>query len=295
MSCKRTLLFLFLCGFAALSVSVKCTPELLEGTSCTIDLASKNIDKSKEIKWVHLSSELVIHRRNGKIRTNTLSGTNIEDNGSLTFQSVSLNNTGKYKYSLYAIDGTETSGEEEIQVFAKAPKPTVRIDCKDGLKLICDAGNRTDLSVSWYKEAKSMNIGELSLKSGQVEANKPYSCRVSNTVSNEESNSVTPSCKDAGTGAPGEALFPSTLFGFDFWIMVSILAGGGALLLLLICVLIICACRSCRRREKHTRDEEEMRLRIHTKPEPKNGEQQLTTDDNLSVHAFQTACFSQSS
>ncbi len=40
------------------------------------------------------------------------------------------------------------------------------------------------------------------------------------------------------------------LFGFDFWIMVSILAGGGALLLLLICVLVICACRRCNQQKK---------------------------------------------
>ncbi len=52
-----------------------------------------------------------------------------------------------------------------------------------------------------------------------------------------------------GTGATGESSVPRKLFGFDFWIMVSILAGGGALLLLLICVLIICACRSCNRKK----------------------------------------------
>jgi len=38
------------------------------------------------------------------------------------------------------------------------------------------------------------------------------------------------------------------LFGFDFWAMVGIQAGLGALLLLLICVLIICVCKRCQER-----------------------------------------------
>jgi len=38
------------------------------------------------------------------------------------------------------------------------------------------------------------------------------------------------------------------LYGFDFWVMVGIQAGGGAVLLLLICVLIICVCKRCQER-----------------------------------------------
>ncbi len=42
----------------------------------------------------------------------------MEEDGSLTFYSVSLKNTGKYKYTFYAGDGTEVSGEVEIkQIF----------------------------------------------------------------------------------------------------------------------------------------------------------------------------------
>ncbi len=43
----------------------------------------------------------------------------MEKDGSLTFHSVKLKNTGKYKYSFYAGDGTETSGEEETKVYGK--------------------------------------------------------------------------------------------------------------------------------------------------------------------------------
>lgn len=42
-----------------------------------------------------------------------------------------------------------------------------------------------------------------------------------------------------------------TLFGFDFWTMVSILAGGGGLVLILFIVLVTVSCRACKRRKKH--------------------------------------------
>ncbi|XP_016403241.1 putative pregnancy-specific beta-1-glycoprotein 7, partial [Sinocyclocheilus rhinocerous] len=173
-----------------------CGREILEGTSCTIKLKTTNTDRPNEIKWIHRTSGDVIHRKNGKIRTNTLDG-NMEDDGSLTFHNVSLNNTGKYKYIFYAGDGTETSGEEEIKVYATAPKPTltVTINCKDGnATLTCDIRDRTDLTVSWYKEdniIQNENNPKLLLTSAQIQENKPYSCSVSNPVSNEQSDSVT--------------------------------------------------------------------------------------------------------
>ncbi|XP_051560625.1 proline-rich protein 7-like [Myxocyprinus asiaticus] len=69
------------------------------------------------------------------------------------------------------------------------------------------------------------------------------------------------------TNNSGKSSVGPELFGFDFWMMVSILAGGGALLLLLLSVLVICACCSYKRREKHQQDEEELRQRnLHASP-----------------------------
>ncbi|KAL1282856.1 hypothetical protein QQF64_001659 [Cirrhinus molitorella] len=108
----------------------------------------------------------------------------MEEDGSLTFHSVHLNNTGKYKYTAFNNEGTEIgAGEKEINVFAKAPKPTVMDDCKtDGdATLTCDIGDRTDLTVSWYKEdtiIQNEKNPKLFLTSAQVQENKPYSCRV---------------------------------------------------------------------------------------------------------------------
>ncbi|RXN14653.1 T-cell surface antigen CD2-like isoform X1 [Labeo rohita] len=268
MSCKYSLLFLFLCGFAALSDSVKtCGKELLEGTSCTIKLEIETNKSPDEIKWFHETSETLILRwKEGAIKK-IVESVSKEDDGSLTFKSVSLNDTGKYKYEAFNKDGTEiVKGVKEIKVFAKAPKPTVKANCKNGeATLTCDIGDRKDLNVSWYKEneiIKNEEKSQLVLTSAKVQENKPYSCKVSNPVSTEQSDSFTVTC----TGGTSDGSGRRKLFGFDFWIMVSILAGGGTLLLLLICVLIICACRSCKKQKNLEQDEDELRLRVFHDP-----------------------------
>ncbi|KAL1269296.1 hypothetical protein QQF64_031585 [Cirrhinus molitorella] len=246
MSCQYSLLFLFLCGFAVLIVSKKtCKKELLEGTSCTIKLITKNEIKPNEIKWFHVTSETLILRwKDGDIK-NIAEGVSKEEDGSLTFKNVSLKNAGKYKYHAFNVDGTEIgTGEEEIQVYAKAPKPTLTFDCDAdrNATLTCDAENRTDLTLSWYIEDKIIQNEknpQLFLIFYQTRENKTYSCGVSNPVSNEQSENITVLCYG-----------PSPLDNF----MVSILAGGGAILLLL-SVLIICTCRRCRQQKKHQQDE----------------------------------------
>ncbi|XP_052401642.1 carcinoembryonic antigen-related cell adhesion molecule 5 isoform X1 [Carassius gibelio] len=237
--------------------------DLLEGTSCTIKLQTRNTDKSYEITWTHLSSDAVIQRKNGKIRKNT-PGLTMEEDGSLTFESVSLKNSGRYTYTVFNNEGTQIdAGEKEIKVYANAPTPTVKIICKDGIAtLTCVFRDPTNLNISWYKEGKIIQNKKdqtLVLTSDLPQENKPYSCGVSNPVSKGQSNSIT-SCTDTGPGST-DGTKPK-LFGFDLWIMVSILAGGGCLLLLLICVLLICACRSCKKQKQHEQDEEELRLRI---------------------------------
>ncbi|XP_026120776.1 uncharacterized protein LOC113100120 isoform X4 [Carassius auratus] len=199
MTCQHSLLFLFLSGFAALYVAEICKTNLLEGTSCTFELPTKNTDKSNEIKWVHLSGDAVIHRKNRWMRKN-IPGLKMEEDGSLTFESVSLKNSGRYTYTVFNKEGTQIdAGEKEIKVYANAPKPTVKINNKDGnATLTCDFGVRTDLTVSWYKEdniIQNENNPNLLLTSAQVQENKPYSCSVSNAASKEQSDSITVLCE----------------------------------------------------------------------------------------------------
>ncbi|KAI2645623.1 Hepatocyte cell adhesion molecule [Labeo rohita] len=263
MSCQYNFLFLFLCGFAALTVSVKtCGKEILEGTSCTIKLITKNSEKPDEIEWYHLTSDtIVLLWKRGKIKK-VAEGVSKEEDGSLTFKSVSLKDTGKYKYKAFNNDGTEIgTGEEEIQVYIKAPKPTVTFDCDadSNATLTCDTGNRTDLTLFWYIDTIVQNETnpQMFLTFTQIQKNQTYSCSVSNPVSNEQSHTghTGPTGPTEPTGYdPG----PDTeVSGSKFNFMVSILAGGGAFLLLL-SVLIICACRSCRQQKKHQQDEGEL-------------------------------------
>ncbi|KAK2908494.1 hypothetical protein Q8A67_004331 [Cirrhinus molitorella] len=269
MSCKYSLLFLFLCGFAAPSVSTKtCGKELLEGTSCTIKLYTDNNVKPEEIKWFHETSETLILRWKGGNLKTIAEGVSKGEDGSLTLKSVSLKDTGKYKYTAFDNNGKEIGkGEVTIHVYANAPKPTVTVNCKTypDATLTCDFGGHKDLTVSWYKEGNIIQNEikpQLSLTSAQIQENKAYFCSVSNPVSNGKSDSISAPC----TSDTGESLTERKLFGLDFWIMVSILAGGGALLLLLICVLIICACRSCNKQRKQELEEDELRLRVFQDP-----------------------------
>ncbi|XP_056114576.1 T-cell surface antigen CD2-like [Rhinichthys klamathensis goyatoka] len=256
MNCQYNLLLLFLCGFAALSVSTEeCGKDLLVGTSCIIKRTSRNKEKPPEIKWVHDLNGNILRWKGGTVR-GTYAGASMEEDGSLKMSKVSLKDTGKYKFYEFNADGAEIGTREvEIKVYEKAPKPTVSIRCtKDGnATLSCEIGNRKDLTVTWYKDKMIQNDKktQVLLSFTQVQENKPYSCEAQNPVSKDKSESITVSCPGSGYGK---------LFGFDFWVMLGILAGGGALLLLLICVLIICACRSCRQRTKRQQDEEELRL-----------------------------------
>ncbi|KAK7166787.1 hypothetical protein R3I93_006529 [Phoxinus phoxinus] len=256
MSCQYNLLLLFLCGFAALSVSTEtCGKDLLVGTSCILKLRTINNEKPPDIKWAHDTHGNILRWKDGTIK-GKYEGVSMEKDGSLKFSSVSLKDAGKYTFTTFNNVGTDMgNGEMEIKVYEKAPKPAVKISCTNGnATLSCDIGDTKDLTLSWYKEDKIIqneNKPQVFLSYIQVQENKPYSCEAHNPVSKDKSDSITVSCSGPGFGK---------LFGFDFWIMTSILAGGGGLLLLLTCVLIICSCKSCRQRTKRQQDEEEFRL-----------------------------------
>ncbi|XP_050958859.1 carcinoembryonic antigen-related cell adhesion molecule 1 isoform X2 [Labeo rohita] len=173
-----------------------CEKEQLEGSSCTIKLPTRKDDTSNDTMWIHLSNGDFILRNNGKIKKNT-PGLTMGEDGSLTLHNVSLKNTGKYRYTVFNAEGTPIDAEEEeIKVYAKAPKPTVMFnrDADGNAVLTCDIRDRTDLTVSWYKEDKTVQNEKnpkLFLTSAQVHENKPYSCRLSNPVSSEQSDSFT--------------------------------------------------------------------------------------------------------
>ncbi|KAI7811467.1 putative T-cell surface antigen CD2, partial [Triplophysa rosa] len=255
-STKRILAVLFFCGFALPTDCEKtCEKSMLEGVTCLI----KSPDKSGKVvvdeKWsfTSSSSSFVVQRKNGK-DVKTFPNATIESDGSLKLHHVTVSNTGKYTFEAYDTkDEMVANHKEEITVYAKAPNPTVTHKCENGsVRLTCDTqkNDKTDLTITWIRgteDIKGANKAILVQTSQQLQENTEYSCRVSNILSNAQSDVLTVSC---GT--------PCTLFGYDCSIMVGILSGGGALLLLLIFLFVICACLGCKQREK---DEEELRLR----------------------------------
>ncbi|XP_056319489.1 hemicentin-2 [Danio aesculapii] len=233
-----------------------CGEHVLEGTSCSINGKTTKNEKAADIRWGFTSSDgNPTDWKKGSSRKPP-AGITIEEDGSLRFESVRQNNTGTYKYTAFDASGTQIGDETvELRVYVKAPKPTVTIKCiasQDIVILHCkNLENIKDLTISWYEDGTIEKVekkSELTLKLSDV-INKQYACSLSNPASNAQSERITASCSS----------IPITLFGFDFWIMIGILAGGGALLLLLCSVLICCACRRCRHK-KHRLDAEEFRL-----------------------------------
>ncbi|XP_077061577.1 T-lymphocyte surface antigen Ly-9-like isoform X3 [Siphateles boraxobius] len=213
MNCKYNLLLLFLCGFAALSVSTEtCGKDLLVGTSCIIKLTTTNNEKPPEIRWVHDRNGYILRWKGGTIRDKS-EGVSMEEDGSLRFSSVSLNDTGKYTFTASNDEGTEiVKGEVEIKVYEKAPKPTVKFRCTDdgNATLSCDIGKREDLTLSWYKEdivIQNYKNPQVFLSSTQVQENKPYSCEAHNPVSKHISESITVSCKEKKKAVGDEVYF----------------------------------------------------------------------------------------
>ncbi|XP_073805410.1 T-cell surface antigen CD2-like isoform X2 [Danio rerio] len=245
MSCQHNLLLLFLCDFAALTVSAQtCGEQVLEGTSCSIYGKTRNNEKAADIRWAFTSSNGNSAEWKKGSRRKPPAGLTIEEDGSLRFISVDQSNTGTYKYKAFNANGQQIGDETvELKVYAKTPKPTVKRECTtNSVILICDTANYKDLNIFWYEDDKILKDETkpyLTLMRSKMKKNKGYSCSVqSSPVSREHSNRITVS-----SSSPGLCL--------DFWVMLSILAGGGALLLLLLSVLICCACRSYGQHKKN--------------------------------------------
>uniref|UniRef100_A0A667XE36 Ig-like domain-containing protein n=1 Tax=Myripristis murdjan TaxID=586833 RepID=A0A667XE36_9TELE len=100
------------------------------------------------------------------------------------------------------------------------------------------------LTITWLQDEEPLKEAgpTLTRDPKKLTAESSFKCNISNRVSFEISQTVKKTCP-----VPEQ---PATklLFGFDFWTMVGILAGGGGLVLLLIIVTIVLCTRARRRR-----------------------------------------------
>ncbi|MCJ8738779.1 hypothetical protein PDJAM_G00039780 [Pangasius djambal] len=236
-----------------------CQTKKLEGDSLTFKLADRQL-KDDDRFAIKKDNKILVSKRNKKQE-----GPGIVKNEFLELQRVKLNDSGTYSVEAFDVNGKKiTSYSEIVCVYAKVPKPRVNITCQDEeVYFRCDVEGDKGLSFSWHKNGKDLKKSQLNFSINIEENKSKYTCTAQNPFHKSTSDPVEEAC-----------FKPATLFGFDFWIMVGILAGGGGLVVLLIIVLVTVACRACKRKEKRQRDEEEYRLNyLNTAPPP--GQQKL--------------------
>ncbi|XP_072513474.1 T-cell surface antigen CD2-like [Salminus brasiliensis] len=253
---------LFFCGLiiSALEDSNTCNYTVAPGDILTIPFHN-SIAVTDELRWTHLDSKestLIVKWKNGKTIF-CQKPYNMSKDGSLIIKHVTMKNKGNFKAEVHSSDGT-FKGSQSIQlcVYEKVLKPNVSIICKEEKPSVqCEVNGKNNLTISWYENGKKIDAKENGVVLRNVKNNQMYECAVLQPTQSDKSEAIKAICDTGG----------HLLFGFDRWIMVGILAGGGALVLLLTIVLVTCACLSCKRREKHLQDEEEFRLNnLHTSP-----------------------------
>ncbi|MCI4384542.1 hypothetical protein PGIGA_G00039960 [Pangasianodon gigas] len=299
MNTKGSVTGLFLCFLTLFTLTdcSRCQTNKLEGDSLTFKLADKQL-KDDDRFTIKKDDKILVPKRNrkqtgpGTVKDKFLELQHVKLNDSGTYsvevfdvngnriksyseivcvygtvkdkflelQHVKLNDSGTYSVEVFDVNGNRIKSYSEIVcVYAKVPKPRVNITCQDEkFDLRCDVEGDKGLSFSWHKNGKDLKMNVLNFSTKFEENKSKYTCTAQNPVHKSTSDPVEEACFKS-----------ATLFGFDLWIMVGILAGGGGLVLLLVIVLVTVACRACKRREKQQRDEEEFRLNyLNTSPPP---------------------------
>ncbi|KAG7324851.1 hypothetical protein KOW79_011167 [Hemibagrus wyckioides] len=261
MNAKGSAIVLFLCFLSLFTLTgcSTCQKNILEGKNLPFKLADRLL-KDDEKFTIKKDDKLLVRKQNiNQNKQWKMVNTNLE------LQQVNLSNSGKYTVDVFDEDGKNlNSYTETVCVYVKVPKPRVNVTCQDKkVYLTCEVEDRKDISFSWEKNKKESQEKGKVLTLAKA-GNSKYACTAQNPVHNNTSDEVEAACTTS----------QQTLFGFDFTLMVGILAGGGFLVLLLITVMVTLACRSCKRKEKHLRDEEEFRLNyVSSNPPPHKGKQ----------------------
>ncbi|XP_062866867.1 T-cell surface antigen CD2-like [Trichomycterus rosablanca] len=239
---------LFLSALNLFTFADSCNITKLVGAEVTLKLDYSGWTESTDLKWKK-DKTTVIYPGTNKIN-------NVEVNkGSLVFKNLTLKDAATYSYEIYTVEGQQAKkGEYKLCVLEKVPKPNLNYTCQNTTATLkCDVQGNQDLDFSWNKNGKKITEINKKTSSFSTKAEKGderYTCTASNAAHNSTSDTVQVSC-------PADE---SLLFGFNKWIMIGILAGGGFLVLLLIIVLISCSVTSCHRKEKRQRELDELRL-----------------------------------
>uniref|UniRef100_A0A3B1J2N5 Ig-like domain-containing protein n=1 Tax=Astyanax mexicanus TaxID=7994 RepID=A0A3B1J2N5_ASTMX len=213
------------------SYSSACDFTVAVGSPVTIKLG---LDQTDELVWKHNSKRVV----KGEVKTlpTKLKNAKVTSDGSLVISSVKKEDNGDHEFEVFLSNGTS-----KIYTYIY-----IYVSARLKSKYIMNSAvkDKTGLTFSWYKNGKK--IDENSLRN--IERDQDYECAVEKPIPSEKSNKFRLTATKCNSENREE---DDRLWGFERWIMITILAGGGSLVLVLMIVLVICACQSCKRREKH--------------------------------------------
>ncbi|KAG9262147.1 hypothetical protein AMEX_G23876 [Astyanax mexicanus] len=231
--------------------SSACDFTVAVGSPVTIKLG---LDQTDELQWKHDSKRVF----KGLVSTlpTKLNNMKLTSDGSLVISSVKKEDNGDHEFEVFLSNGrSKTKKTITLCVHEKPPKPTVNVTCTDGTPNIkCEVKDKTGLTFSWYKNGKKIDETSASLRN--IERDQDYECAVEQPIPSEKSNKVRPAkCTSLQNREEDDMLW-----GFERWIMISFIAGGGSLVLVLMIMLVICACLSCKRRKKRLQYKEENKL-----------------------------------
>ncbi|KAG7324852.1 hypothetical protein KOW79_011168 [Hemibagrus wyckioides] len=211
-----TVLFLcFLTLFSLMDCSA-CWRNILEGDSLTLKLTDRPLKENDQF-IIKKDDKLLVRKRNiNQDKRWKMVNTSLE------LQHVKLSDFGNYTVDVFDEDGKNLiSYTETVCVYVKVPKPRMNVTCQDEkVYITCEVEDSKDISFSWQQNKKDIQ------KKGKVLTvvkadNSKYACTAQNPVDNHASDEVEAACNKA------------RLFAFDLWIMVCIVARGGACLLFL--------------------------------------------------------------
>ncbi|KAL7852797.1 hypothetical protein SRHO_G00185820 [Serrasalmus rhombeus] len=267
MNFKGGVTLLFLCGLLVFHIEDcnACDLTATVGDSLEIPLGFEKLNKDDELKWTH-NQKFIFKRNNGTITKGKEE--NVNEKGHFIIQNADKTHEGTYSFEVYNSNGNSiASGKTELCVYEMLAKPGVNITCDKGKAVVkCDIPNKNNQIFIWYHNKGKMkeNTQTFQKNKNEFKINDQFECVVEKPVKSHRSDAV----PVPEICIPESKLENKTLFGFDFRIMVGVLATGGFLVLVLLIVLVTCACQSCKRQEKRLQDEDELRLNnFHTPPQ----------------------------
>lgn len=208
------------------------------GQSLTLPFAYDGPKDSHILRWTH-NSTIIFSKQGGRVSVGK--PMDVTATGSLLLKNLQFSSSGIYQANLLQPNGTlDKKWTGRLCVMKKVSKPQLTYNCdfkSSVVTLNCFVVQPQGLEFSWVLDEKTLiaeTRHQLTLSLAQLKEQRHFTCNVSNKVSMEKSDTVSPTCKSPTL--PPLLCFPSTT-------VLAVFAGGAALILLLLTIIVILCCR----------------------------------------------------